>query len=130
MGGKIGEDSHLSLEPIKTGIPTEEDIVIPELTLLRSTIGTTYLATDQETQKMRRLIMSISNTLCMLIVFPGRFALLHHYICSEVKTKHGHQNEAIYVANISPQGFASNIVCLLYAHFRVSIKLFLLPLTN
>lgn len=31
VGGKIGEEGHLSLEPVKTGIPLDEEDLIPEL---------------------------------------------------------------------------------------------------
>lgn len=40
VGGKIGEESHLSLEPIKTGIPIDEEDLIPELIeILKSEFG-------------------------------------------------------------------------------------------
>ena len=40
VGGKIGEDSHLSLDPVKEGIPIEDDILIPELVeILKSEFG-------------------------------------------------------------------------------------------
>jgi ferredoxin-nitrite reductase len=40
VGGKIGEESHLSLTPIKTGIPVSEEDLIPELVdILKSKFG-------------------------------------------------------------------------------------------
>jgi len=40
VGGQIGEDSHLSLDPIKTGIPLEEKYLIPALVdILKSDFG-------------------------------------------------------------------------------------------
>jgi ferredoxin-nitrite reductase len=40
VGGKIGEESHLSLEPIKSGIPLDEEDLIPELVeILKSQFG-------------------------------------------------------------------------------------------
>ena len=31
VGGKIGEEAHLALEPLKKGIPLDHDDLIPEL---------------------------------------------------------------------------------------------------
>jgi ferredoxin-nitrite reductase len=40
VGGKIGEDAHLAMEPIKTGIPLAEESLIPELVaILKSEFG-------------------------------------------------------------------------------------------
>jgi ferredoxin-nitrite reductase len=40
VGGKIGEEGHLALEPIKTGIPLEESELIPVLVdILKSEFG-------------------------------------------------------------------------------------------
>ena len=40
IGGRIGEDAHLSLEPFKEGVPLEEDILIPELVeILKTQFG-------------------------------------------------------------------------------------------
>lgn len=40
VGGRIGEDAHLSLQPIKEGVPLEEDILIPELVeILKTRFG-------------------------------------------------------------------------------------------
>jgi hypothetical protein len=40
VGGQIGEDAHLAMEPIKTGIPLAEESLIPELAaILKSEIG-------------------------------------------------------------------------------------------
>ncbi|EED92802.1 nitrite reductase-ferredoxin dependent, partial [Thalassiosira pseudonana CCMP1335] len=40
VGGKIGEDAHLSLEPFKEGVPLEEEILIPELVdILKTQFG-------------------------------------------------------------------------------------------
>ena len=40
VGGRIGEDAHLAMEPVKTGIPLEEEFLIPELVeILKSEYG-------------------------------------------------------------------------------------------
>ncbi len=40
VGGRIGEDAHLSLDPYKEGIPLEEDSLIPELVdILKTQFG-------------------------------------------------------------------------------------------
>ena len=40
VGGRIGEDAHLAMEPIKEGIPLEEEFLIPELIeILKSQFG-------------------------------------------------------------------------------------------
>ena len=40
VGGRIGEDAHLSLDPIKSGIPLAEEDLIPELVqILKSEFG-------------------------------------------------------------------------------------------
>ena len=40
VGGRIGEDAHLSLEPLKEGVPLEEDVLIPELVeILKTQFG-------------------------------------------------------------------------------------------
>jgi ferredoxin-nitrite reductase len=40
VGGKIGEDAHLSLDPIKQGIPLADDELIPVLIeILKSEFG-------------------------------------------------------------------------------------------
>ncbi|CAB9499834.1 Ferredoxin--nitrite reductase, chloroplastic (Fragment) [Seminavis robusta] len=40
VGGKIGEEGHLSLDPVKTGIPISEEDLIPELIdILKSEFG-------------------------------------------------------------------------------------------
>ncbi|KAL3937351.1 MAG: hypothetical protein SGBAC_007530 [Bacillariaceae sp.] len=40
VGGRIGEDAHLSLDPVKTGIPLEDEFLIPELIeILKSEFG-------------------------------------------------------------------------------------------
>jgi ferredoxin-nitrite reductase len=40
VGGRIGEDAHLSLEPLKSGIPLDDDSLIPELvTILKNQFG-------------------------------------------------------------------------------------------
>ena len=40
VGGRIGEDAHLSLEPFKEGVPLEEDILVPELVeILKTQFG-------------------------------------------------------------------------------------------
>jgi ferredoxin-nitrite reductase len=31
VGGRIGEDAHLSMEPVRSGIPLDEDNLIPVL---------------------------------------------------------------------------------------------------
>lgn len=40
VGGRIGEDAHLALDPVKTGIPLDEEDLIPELVgILKSEFG-------------------------------------------------------------------------------------------
>jgi ferredoxin-nitrite reductase len=40
VGGRIGEDAHLSLDPIKTGIPLDEEDLIPILVdILKTEFG-------------------------------------------------------------------------------------------
>ena len=40
VGGKIGEDAHLALDPVKEGIPLDEEDLIPELVeILKSEFG-------------------------------------------------------------------------------------------
>lgn len=51
VGGRIGEDAHLSLEPYKAGIPLEEESLIPELVeILKNEFG----AVDKVTQTRKR----------------------------------------------------------------------------
>lgn len=51
VGGRIGEDAHLSLEPYKAGIPLEEESLIPELVeILKNKFG----AVDKVTQTRKR----------------------------------------------------------------------------
>mmetsp|Transcript_266 Transcript_266/g.684 ORF Transcript_266/g.684 Transcript_266/m.684 type:complete len:614 (-) Transcript_266:336-2177(-) len=51
VGGKIGEESHLALEPYKSGIPIEDEILIPELVeILKNEFG----ATDKEPAKKKK----------------------------------------------------------------------------
>lgn len=48
VGGRIGEDAHLSLDPYKEGIPLEEDYLIPELVdILKTQFG----AVDKKKRK-------------------------------------------------------------------------------
>jgi len=48
VGGRIGEDAHLALEPFKTGIPLAEEELIPELVeILKSEFG----AVDKRVRK-------------------------------------------------------------------------------
>lgn len=55
VGGKIGEDSHLALEPYKEGIPIEDDILIPELVeILKSEFG----AVDKKTKPWYRRLFT------------------------------------------------------------------------
>ena len=40
VGGKIGEDAHLALDPVKTGIPLDEEDLIPVLVdILKTAFG-------------------------------------------------------------------------------------------
>mmetsp|Transcript_13952 Transcript_13952/g.30506 ORF Transcript_13952/g.30506 Transcript_13952/m.30506 type:complete len:621 (-) Transcript_13952:117-1979(-) len=51
VGGKIGEESHLALEPYKQGIPIEDDVLIPELVeILKNEFG----AVDKEPAKKQK----------------------------------------------------------------------------
>jgi len=45
VGGKIGEDSHLALTPVKSGIPLDEEDLIP---VLVDILKTTFGAVDKE----------------------------------------------------------------------------------
>lgn len=49
VGGRIGEDAHLALEPYKTGIPLAEEDLVPVLVdILKSEFG----ATDKKTEEL------------------------------------------------------------------------------
>jgi ferredoxin-nitrite reductase len=48
VGGKIGEDAHLSLEPFKEGVPLEEETLIPELVEI---LKTQFGAVDKKMRK-------------------------------------------------------------------------------
>ena len=40
VGGKIGEDTYLAMEPYKDGVPLDEEFLIPELVeILKSEFG-------------------------------------------------------------------------------------------
>jgi len=48
VGGRIGEDAHISLDPYKEGIPLEEDSLIPDLVgILKTQFG----AVDKKKRK-------------------------------------------------------------------------------
>lgn len=48
VGGRIGEDAHLAMEPVKSGIPLDEEDLIPALVeILKSEFG----AVDKEQPK-------------------------------------------------------------------------------
>ena len=52
VGGRIGEDAHLALDPYATGIPLEEESLIPELVkILKEEFG----ATDKKQRKRDKL---------------------------------------------------------------------------
>jgi len=52
VGGRIGEDAHLSLEPYKTGIPLDHEELIPELIdILKNEFG----AVDKKIRKRDRV---------------------------------------------------------------------------
>lgn len=52
VGGRIGEDAHLSLEPYKEGVPLEDDSLLPELVeILKNEFG----AVDRKLRKRDRL---------------------------------------------------------------------------
>lgn len=52
VGGRIGEDAHLALEPYKEGVPLEDDDLIPELVeILKSEFG----AKDKKMRKRDKL---------------------------------------------------------------------------
>lgn len=49
VGGRIGEDAHLALEPYKSGIPLDEEDLVPVLVdILKSEFG----ATDKKTEEL------------------------------------------------------------------------------
>jgi ferredoxin-nitrite reductase len=55
VGGRIGEDAHLSLDPFKEGVPLDEESLIPELvSILKSEFG----AVDKKRRK-RDVIKSL-----------------------------------------------------------------------
>ena len=40
VGGRVGEDAHLALDPVKTGIPLDEEDLIPALVdILKAEFG-------------------------------------------------------------------------------------------
>ena len=52
VGGRIGEDAHLSLEPYKSGIPLDDESLIPELVdILKKQFG----AVDKKLRKRDKL---------------------------------------------------------------------------
>lgn len=52
VGGRIGEDAHLALEPYKEGVPLADDDLLPELVeILKSEFG----AVDKKTRKRDKL---------------------------------------------------------------------------
>ena len=52
VGGRIGEDAHLALEPYKSGVPLEDKSLIPELVeILKNEFG----AVDKKTRKRDKL---------------------------------------------------------------------------
>jgi ferredoxin-nitrite reductase len=52
VGGRIGEDAHLSLEPFKSGVPLADESLIPELVeILKSEFG----AVDKKVRKRDRI---------------------------------------------------------------------------
>lgn len=58
VGGKIGEESHLALEPYKVGVPLEEEDLIP---VLVDILKTEFGAVDKAPEKkgVRRIMSSI-----------------------------------------------------------------------
>ena len=54
VGGRIGEDAHLALDPVKTGIPLDEEDLIPELVeILKSEFG----AVDKPKKSLMKRIL-------------------------------------------------------------------------
>lgn len=52
VGGRIGEDAHLSLEPYKTGVPLADESLIPELVeILKNEFG----AVDKKMRKRDKI---------------------------------------------------------------------------
>ena len=52
VGGRIGEDAHLALQPYKSGVPLEDESLIPELVeILKNEFG----ATDKKMRKRDKL---------------------------------------------------------------------------
>ena len=58
VGGRIGEDAHLSLEPYKAGIPLEEESLIPELVeILKNEFGAVDKVTNtRKRDKLKKLV--------------------------------------------------------------------------
>jgi ferredoxin-nitrite reductase len=48
VGGRIGEDAHLALEPLREGVPLNEEDLVPELVEI---LKTQFGATDKKTRK-------------------------------------------------------------------------------
>ena len=48
VGGRIGEDAHLAMEPVKSGIPLDEEDLIPALVEI---LKTEFGAVDKEQPK-------------------------------------------------------------------------------
>jgi len=52
VGGRIGEDAHLSLEPFKSGVPLEDESLIPELVEI---LKTEFGAVDKKMRKRDKI---------------------------------------------------------------------------
>jgi ferredoxin-nitrite reductase len=56
VGGRIGEDAHLALEPYKEGVPLAEESLIPELVeILKNEFGATD-KTMRKRDKLKKLV--------------------------------------------------------------------------
>jgi ferredoxin-nitrite reductase len=56
VGGRIGEDAHLSLDPYKEGVPLEDESLIPELVeILKNEFGAKD-KTMRKRDKLKKLV--------------------------------------------------------------------------
>ena len=56
VGGRIGEDAHLSLEPYKSGIPLDDESLIPELVDILKTQFGAVDKTQRKRDKLKKML--------------------------------------------------------------------------
>ena len=52
VGGRIGEDAHLAIDPVKTGIPLDDEDLLPALVDI---LKTNFNAVDKKVSKRERI---------------------------------------------------------------------------